>query len=526
MTAGRLLRLVAVAALALALVPVAPARVAGVTATRIILPASPQVVSGEYGEVQVTLQTATGAPVADAIVAMTLVDNVRRRRTDVSGTALFQIQNDLAPGTYQLIVDFRGSSVYAPAHAETNLIVARPTVDVLTVPALEGIRFSLGQESVLTDAQGIAHIPFTPPAPTEKPAPGDLQVSDRVVARFQRWYGTSASGLTATFALFYDIRFSFTDLAGHPVDRSLITGMTLRNSIGERFEVTNEAGINVQGSRVVSLLNKLESKDVYYTVESVTVSGSNVVNRAQQKFLPSEQIDWNIVLLFYSADITVHDALLGFPIGSAVRLKYPDGKVVELPLTDGEIRVASLPRGDYTLSVIGPGLTISSPLALSRDQDVSLQLISWLDIALGVGGVLLLMTGLLVLGRPSLRRHLGRWTDPGFALERALQAVITGLALALAILFGPRITSYVSLFTGGQEALVTSSQVAAPSATAGVTTDATQPREYEVVSGDTLRSIARRFYRNESVWQTLYDANRQVIDDPDSLVVGTRVVLP
>lgn len=399
MTKGRLLRLLAVAALALALVPLMPARVAGQTATSIILPPSPKVVSGRSGEVMVRLQTASGAPVADALVVMTLLDDVRQRTTDVSGSAFFRIPNDLVPGTYQLLFVFSGSSVYDSAHAETNLIVEGSTVTVHTVPALEGILFSLGQESARSDAQGIARIPFTPSAP-DKPTPGDLQVSDRVEAQFQRWYG-----LNATYALFYDIGFSFTDLAGLPVDRSLITGMTLKNSIGERFELTNESGITVKGSRVVPLSGGLESKDVYYTVESVTVSGTNVVNRAQQKFLPSEQIDWNIVLLFYSADIKVHDALFGFPIGSAVRLEYPDGKVVDVPLSDGKVRLPSLPRGNYTISVIGPGLTISRPLALSRDQDVSLQLISWLDIALSGGGVLLLMTGLVVLGRWSLRRR-------------------------------------------------------------------------------------------------------------------------
>lgn len=497
MTGARLLRLVAVVALVLALVPLAPTRVASATPTRLILAPSPQVAAGEYGEVLVGLQTADGAPVADARVVMTLVDDVRQRRTDGSGSAFFRIRNDLAPGTYQLIFDFAGTSVYGPAHAVIDLVVTRPTVNVQTVPVLEGVPFQLGQESALTDALGIARIPFTPPAPIDRPTPGDLQVSDRVVARFQRWFGSSASNLKATYALFYDIRFSFVDLAGNPIDRSLITGMRLKNSIGERFEITDQTGITVQGSRVVPLNDGLESKDIYYTVESVTVSGTNVVNRAQQKFIPSQQINWRLVLLFYSADIEVHDALFGFPIGSAVRLVYPDGKVVNVPLADGKARLAALPRGNYRISVIGPGLTISRPLALSRDQDVSLELISWLDIALGVGGILLVMTGLVVVARPSLQRHLGRWTDPGFVLERAIQAVIIGVVVALAILLGPpMVASYVSLFAGDQSAPATRSLPAAPSATPRVITEAGQSREYEVRSGD-----------------------------PDSLVVGTRLVL-
>jgi nucleoid-associated protein YgaU len=44
--------------------------------------------------------------------------------------------------------------------------------------------------------------------------------------------------------------------------------------------------------------------------------------------------------------------------------------------------------------------------------------------------------------------------------------------------------------------------------------------------GDTLRSIAARFYGDEGRWADLYRANRKAIDDPDSLEVGTSLTIP
>ena len=76
-------------------------------------------------------------------------------------------------------------------------------------------------------------------------------------------------------------------------------------------------------------------------------------------------------LLLFSARFEVRDALLGFPIGSAVLLEYPDGRVVRQALdADGELTLKSLPRGDYRVRVDALGISSSRPISLSGDQDV------------------------------------------------------------------------------------------------------------------------------------------------------------
>ena len=55
----------------------------------------------------------------------------------------------------------------------------------------------------------------------------------------------------------------------------------------------------------------------------------------------------------------------------------------------------------------------------------------------------------------------------------------------------------------------------------------TGPVTHVVRSGDSLSSIAGRYYGDESKWRTIYDANRRVIgEDPDALKLGMKLVVP
>ena len=64
------------------------------------------------------------------------------------------------------------------------------------------------------------------------------------------------------------------------------------------------------------------------------VDDSNVVNQGQQRFVPGEQRDVSISVLFFQATFSVRDTLFGFPLGSAIRLRFPDGHVRRYPLAN------------------------------------------------------------------------------------------------------------------------------------------------------------------------------------------------
>jgi nucleoid-associated protein YgaU len=51
-------------------------------------------------------------------------------------------------------------------------------------------------------------------------------------------------------------------------------------------------------------------------------------------------------------------------------------------------------------------------------------------------------------------------------------------------------------------------------------------RKHVVQKGDTLYSLARKYYNNQSRWRDIRDANKKVIADPNKLKVGTELVIP
>ncbi len=53
-----------------------------------------------------------------------------------------------------------------------------------------------------------------------------------------------------------------------------------------------------------------------------------------------------------------------------------------------------------------------------------------------------------------------------------------------------------------------------------------EPRTYVVQSGDTLFSIARKFYQSSARWKDIRDANADKIDNPAKLAPGTQLKIP
>ena len=49
---------------------------------------------------------------------------------------------------------------------------------------------------------------------------------------------------------------------------------------------------------------------------------------------------------------------------------------------------------------------------------------------------------------------------------------------------------------------------------------------YVVGTGDTLSSVADRFYGDATLWRTIFEANRDILTGPDALQVGMRIRIP
>ncbi len=53
-----------------------------------------------------------------------------------------------------------------------------------------------------------------------------------------------------------------------------------------------------------------------------------------------------------------------------------------------------------------------------------------------------------------------------------------------------------------------------------------EPRFYTIQSGDSLSKIAKEVYGDASKWQTLFEANREVIENPDLIYPGQQIRIP
>ncbi len=256
-----------------------------------------------------------------------------------------------------------------------------------------------------TDSYGVA---LLPPQLTGRPRvpPTTVRAGRRAV--LERWYGRTGH-LRAALDIYYGVRLRYIDLQGGVIDPKTVRSIQIRSSIGERFHPTTRI-LWLRGTRVVPLNGGLESKPIYYTIERVVVDGSNVVNESQQKFFPARERGVTVQLLFYRAKFRSRDAFFGFAVGNRIRLTFPQGTTRRYRLGgDGTVVLPALPRGNYHVEVEGGGISLGGPVALSRDQDVKVGVISYLDLVVSAAALALFAVGLpLIRRRHRLRQLRGR----------------------------------------------------------------------------------------------------------------------
>lgn len=64
----------------------------------------------------------------------------------------------------------------------------------------------------------------------------------------------------------------------------------------------------------------------------------------------------------------------------------------------------------------------------------------------------------------------------------------------------------------------------------GASSTATGPavtfKTYTIVSGDSLSKIAKREMGNANAWQKIFEANKDVIKDPNKIFPGQKIRIP
>ena len=256
--------------------------------------------------------------------------------------------------------------------------------------------------------------------------------AEEITIEFERWADKGfepqrkislprADTLQVGFETYHIVTQSFFDPDGQPVSMDRIESFTIKSSHGTTHEFEKNEPHSLQTARVVKRRTGLAETKIYYSAQSVVIDGSNVVNKGEQCFFVSKSNDpeedpslaavpkrctnakeWKIDLLLYSVKFSAIDGVFQFGVGSGVFLHYPDERIEEVPFgEDGTVQLHNLARGIYKAQVMDvSGMAPLTPVAVSRNQEVPLKVLTALDMGVAFSLGLILAIGLLYLGRP------------------------------------------------------------------------------------------------------------------------------
>ena len=340
---------------------------------------------------------------------------VRRARTDDNGIALVSLGSDLSLGHHDLEIHFIGTEAYSGVDATATFTIDPLVLTLETVPTLAGIPLLVDGHELATDTEGRIAVNIYAPGEVNLQvlqAP-DTNIDDNTRVSFVRWSDENFQPsrtlnvvddeeIQIGFSVSHPIMYDFIDLGSEPVDPTQVSELLVRTSTGDQISLAGTEARWLTATQIARRRTGLEATNVLYSIESVMIDGTNVVNRYQQRFLAQVDHVWTIQLLLYSATIRAADAFFGFSVGSGISLEYPDGHVLALPFDPNKmIHLDSLPRGTYRVKVDGvQSLTGWTPIALSRDQDVELQVFSVVDALVVVAAGIMIAMILLFYGRP------------------------------------------------------------------------------------------------------------------------------
>ena len=335
--------------------------------------------------------------------------------TDDSGNAHLDISRSTPAGTYTIGAEFHGDrpTGLSPSTNTGTMTILPLSFNVQTVPAMAGVLVHVDGVAAMTNSDGVATLAVasTGDHNLSVDAP-DLGPGART--QFARWSdGVSSSSrslrmladarLYAAFSGDYLTKFQFIDGNGSPVDTTKLTEITLGGPEGATIALRppfDPMWLHVPApSRAV-----LEGAGTIrkFSIASGKFEGISVINRGDDQYLPHASGVWPIKLRIYSLNIHTRRPLVGGGVPTEVAVALQSGQRRMVPLdSGGSVTLQSLPRGRYTVSVPNTKLAAEFTLSLTRSQDVTIPVVSQLEIALSLGLLALFAAAVILL--PSRR---------------------------------------------------------------------------------------------------------------------------
>lgn len=336
-------------------------------------------------------------------------------RTDKNGNYALKVTLDLPAGTYTLAATFKGTYLLAASNTQTSLQILPTEVRIQTVPAIAGVAFTMDGRQFVSGADGVASISIPKAGWYRLTVNAELYSNPNQRITFARWLDENYQpfhdilvptnkAIVVGLNVFYKVNQYFVDLSGIPVDPKRITGITIKSAQGDIFNYQQGQTEWVPASRIARRSTGLEQTKLLYSVMSVVVDGSNVVTAAQQRFFTGPTQVWKIALTLYAMQMNGRDLLFGNLVGKGVTLQFPNGRTESYSLNqNGPTNISYLARGIYQVHLTGTkGLDNVAPVALSKNQVVTQNVVTYLDLEVTGSVGLLIALCLLLFGRPWL----------------------------------------------------------------------------------------------------------------------------
>jgi hypothetical protein len=290
------------------------------------------------------------------------------------------------------------------AQAATN----QRTVKVVVVPALAGVAFTLNGVSYVTGTGGVATVPDSNLAGADQ----SIQVSEQQIGTSLKVskdrvindpnHGSFARLLIVELDESRPVAIQLLTPQHLALPASEISSVTLSDSLGRTTPVSSsdlKGQIWLSSSRPARTTGGIGGRLVVYSVKSVMIRGTNVVNSGQFKFTPSRTSVVKVPVILHSLTVDGNDLLAGTPAGSSVQITYPDQTTALFPFASGHrITIPDLPRGTYKLKLNGGLIPLASTVRLSRNQTVTEIVVTGADLAEMVTALTVILAILVAAG--------------------------------------------------------------------------------------------------------------------------------
>jgi hypothetical protein len=214
--------------------------------------------------------------------------------------------------------------------------------------------------------------------------------------------------LVAALSVRTPVRLRFVDPGGEQIPIGRVSAVRLRAD-GRIEQLTGTEirhPVMLRSARAELVDNTWRLRTVSYSTMSATIDGGEAVFAGQQQFRPASAGIWQIRLAVFRVTVTAHDALFGTRVASRLVITRPNGAQYDRHVGSGgePATLQSVVRGDYTLRFTAAVIGSTTPVRISRNDNIDVRVVTLLDV-LAVAAVVALLAGSALYGAVRVARH-------------------------------------------------------------------------------------------------------------------------